>query len=360
MATHKAPTMSERKRRAISSNAQESQMTIRESSNLEKRTSESSGGGAIPGGPEDSSVLANMNRTEPVKDPWDARANYMEFSDGPTLRPVLTHKECELDFGQNTKVVECMKTRFVDKKGGNTLGKSSSAEILDVLGHFRKECPFRKPKVTNVKKSGGSHTLSNFHVSRGQVPSWLSIRPPEVKCAVFEKMGHTQSSCSLWRDIKNQQMDPTGPEVGPLQNSGHSVALRQSAVFERLNRSSERKVMAKTKTVRQNPKVIARTSMVFLAYRSVTKFLGNLCSVDRGYMEAYFSWQFMEALFLSWYCLIGYDWLIDLLKMIVLGPGALGLKNPKPLGDIVWPPISHRRKTREPWHWQRTMNSILF
>ncbi|KAM7501774.1 hypothetical protein LguiB_000678 [Lonicera macranthoides] len=60
MATRKVPTMSERKRRAISSKAQESQVTNRAPSNLENRTGESSGGGAIPGGPEDSSIADNV------------------------------------------------------------------------------------------------------------------------------------------------------------------------------------------------------------------------------------------------------------------------------------------------------------
>ncbi|KAM7474205.1 hypothetical protein LguiB_021448 [Lonicera macranthoides] len=60
MATHKAPTMSERKRRAISSKAQESQVTNTAPSNLENRTGESSGGGAILGGPKDSSVLTSF------------------------------------------------------------------------------------------------------------------------------------------------------------------------------------------------------------------------------------------------------------------------------------------------------------
>ncbi|KAM7523104.1 hypothetical protein LguiA_013006 [Lonicera macranthoides] len=77
------------------------------------------------------------------------------------------------------------------------------------LGHLRKECPFRKPKLASVEKSGGSRISSSLPVSRGQALSQLLIRPPEVKCSVCRRMGHTQYSCSLWRDIKNQQEDPT-------------------------------------------------------------------------------------------------------------------------------------------------------
>ncbi|KAM7462026.1 hypothetical protein LguiA_030147 [Lonicera macranthoides] len=51
---------------------------------------------------------------------------------------------------------------------------------------------------------------------------------------------------------------------------------------------------------------------------------------------------------------------LDIVLLDTIGPGALGLKSPEPLGDIVWLPISHRRKTREPWHWKRTMDSIIF
>ena len=59
--TRKAPTMSERKRRTISSKGQESQVTTGAPSNLDRPTSENSGGGAITGGPEDSSVLTSFD-----------------------------------------------------------------------------------------------------------------------------------------------------------------------------------------------------------------------------------------------------------------------------------------------------------
>ncbi|KAM7465107.1 hypothetical protein LguiB_012669 [Lonicera macranthoides] len=82
--TRKEPTMSERKQRAISSKRQESQVTTRAPSNLQNCTSESSGGGAIPGGPEDFSVLTsfeshiayaiwnNPAARKPLKDPYHA------------------------------------------------------------------------------------------------------------------------------------------------------------------------------------------------------------------------------------------------------------------------------------------------
>ena len=58
--TRKAPTMSEIKRRTISSKGQESQVSTSAPSSLDKRTNEGSGEGTIPGGPEDSSVLTSF------------------------------------------------------------------------------------------------------------------------------------------------------------------------------------------------------------------------------------------------------------------------------------------------------------
>ncbi|KAM7518332.1 hypothetical protein LguiB_017294 [Lonicera macranthoides] len=58
--THKSLTMSKRKRRTISFKDQQSQVTTKAPSNLDKRTSEGNGKGAIPKGPDDSSVLTSF------------------------------------------------------------------------------------------------------------------------------------------------------------------------------------------------------------------------------------------------------------------------------------------------------------
>ncbi|KAM7510594.1 hypothetical protein LguiB_009469 [Lonicera macranthoides] len=92
-------------------------------------------------------------------------------------------------------------------------------------GHLKKECPFRKPKLAFVEKSGRSRTSSSTSISRGQAFSQLIIRPPKVKCLVYGRMGHTQYSCSLWWDIKNQPEDPTDSSTSSDSHMAYRMGI---------------------------------------------------------------------------------------------------------------------------------------
>ena len=71
------------------------------------------------------------------------------------------------------------------------------------LRHFRKECPYGKPKLVIREHSEGSQSPSSFQEVKSQISSELIIEPLETKCSICGMIGHSsQYSCSLWWDMK--------------------------------------------------------------------------------------------------------------------------------------------------------------